>query len=224
MTARLFLALAMLAVLPAGCRDTGPPTIVKLEGATEVFSGDTAAYSCKAWDWYLEPIWFHWTASRGRVFEQAGGPTQTDSYARWAAPESAGPVVVRVAVVDLDSMVTRDSLVVRVKARTRTVINLDGLLKAGQVRTWTDSLSYGHRLRGWFEVDTGRVSFRLLDTGNYRRWAAGDSYAPLFEALQTQDDSVKAEVPASGRYHFMLDNRTGKLEQQFRLRLALTSP
>ncbi|MFO7676409.1 MAG: hypothetical protein R6X12_08855 [bacterium] len=218
-------ALLLLAFALGGCRrNTGPPTITAFEGPTEVNSGDTATFECRAWDWYLEPITFAWTASRGRVIEQATGPTVTYSVARWAAPESAGTAVVRVAVIDLDSMVTGESLAVRVKAVTRTVLNLDGLLKAGELRAWSDSLSYGHRVRGRFEVDTGRVTLRLLDAANYRRWAAGESHEPLFISEQAKFDSIKAMVPASGRHHVVLDNRSGKVDQQFQLRLVTISP
>jgi hypothetical protein len=222
---RQLAALLLLVLALGGCRrDTGPATIVKFAGPTEVNSGDTAAYECQAWDWYLEPIAFRWSASRGRVIEQAEGPTRTDSYARWVAPESAGAAVLGVAVIDLDSMFTRDSLVIRVRAVTRTVLSLDGMLKAGEFRAWNDSLSFGHRLRGRFEVDTGRVTLRLLDAENYRRWAAGESSVALFASEQARFDSILAMVPASGRYHTVLDNRSGKIDQQFQLRLVSTSP
>jgi len=214
----------LMMALAAGCRNTGPPTIVRVEGPVEVSSGDTAAYECQAWDWDSEPIRFYWTASRGEVFEQGDEPTRSMSYVRWAGPESAGPAVVRVAVVDLDSMVTRDSISVNVRVKSRTVLSADGLLKSGHTRTWSDSLSHGHRLSGWFDVDTGRVSFRLLDTSSYRRWAAGDSYEPLYEAVQVREDSLRLGVPSSGRHYIVLDNRSGKLDQQFRVRLTAVTP
>lgn len=214
----------LMAALPVGCRNTGPPTITKLEGPTEVPSGDTVDYESEAWDWYLEPIWFYWTASRGTVLEQSGGPTRTMGYARWAAPESAGPAVVGVVVVDLDSMIARDSILVSVRTKSRTVLSNDGLLKAGHVRTWSDSLSYGHRLTGWFDVDTGRVTFRLLDTLGFRRWSAGDSYEPLFESQLVRVDSLRVGVRGSGRHYMVLDNRSGKLDQEFRVRLTSTTP
>jgi len=216
--------LVLLAALAAGCRNTGPATIAKFEGPTEVNSGDTAEYVCDAWDWYLEPISFQWTASRGTLIEQAEGPTVTHSEARWAAPESSGTASVRVAVVDLDNEVTRDSVAVKVKKVTRTVINNQGVIKAGETHRWSDSLNFGHQLRGWVEVDTGTTSILLLDPANYQRWATGDTYEALFETIRVRKDSVSVGVTASGRYFFLLDNRAGKLAQDYQFRLFSTSP
>ena len=207
------------------CDYSGPPVIGSLEGESAVAAGDSVLYECRAWDrgeWEPNPIEYIWEATKGMIVPAR--QSYSRSQAMWYAPESSGKGWVKVRVSDKDGFVTSDSITVEVRQRTVSSLAADGAVKAGQYRLWHDSLRFGHLARGWVSVDTNDVSFRILDQPNYDRWRSGEQYEALFEIERVEEDSIIVDIATTGWYHLVLDNRPGKIEKRFTLRLVVKTP
>jgi len=214
--------LALLLLL--GCAEqTGPPTINYVRGDTLAAANDSVELESQAWDWGLAPIAFEWSSPRGRflqLFED-----RTRSVVRWYAPESSGSVTIRVLVSDLDRETATDSLRVTVRKTTTTLVNYQGAVKAGLFRDWPESLRVGHRVKGDFAFeDSAKLSFYVLEESDFQRWLARDSFGWLVARQSSPADTFSATVPTTGWYRAVVDNRAGKLDRNFTLRLSRTTP
>ncbi len=221
-TARNAVVLGLLCVA-VGCRETGPPTIVRVEGDTVVSANDSTTYECIAWDWDYAPIEFTWSSSRGALVVET--TTVSHSRIRWHAPDSSGPVLIGVVVTDLDGMTDSDSVLVSVAKVTTTLIDCVGAVKTEQYRRWSDGYRPGYAVEGSFSVeDSNQLAFLMLDAPNYSRWVAGQSCDPLVAIESAIESSFSTTIPTGGTYHVLMDNTQGNCDKGFRLRVRRTTP
>ena len=213
-------ALPILAFLVgSGCRrENQPPVISSIEGDTAVAANYSGEYHCSAWDWELRDITFKWSATMGSLVPD------TLSTVMWHSPESSGAAMLLVEVTDDSGLVTSGILAVRVYRDTSTAVDYRGAVKSASYRRWTDVYLRGGVLVGEFEVDTSLVSFLVLDDSSFGRWLGGEPYVPLLERSSVPDDTFTVEIPEYGTYHMVLDNRQGKMDLAFWIRVRWISP
>ncbi|UCG42264.1 MAG: hypothetical protein JSU73_10345 [candidate division WOR-3 bacterium] len=211
------LGVVLLALIPV-CTRIDRPYIWRLRGDTLVNALDSAEYECRAWTPGKQGVVYSWEVSRGRL------AWDYDSLVKWYTPETSGSVVMRLTAVNEWDLTDRDSLMIEVSPVTRTVLSYDGGVKALSYREWRDSLRAGYLLDGDFRVDTNTVSFFILDSTDRARWARNDSFHGLVSARLTEADSFEVVVRNTGWYSMIVDNRHGKIEKGFRVRVYKTTP
>jgi len=205
-------------LLVPGCTPSGPPVINRIWGDSLVPANDSTDYVCDAWDWGLKPIKYAWSCDRG------GLGWDSANWVRWYSPESSGPALIRAWVTDLDSNVTRDSVVVEVQPVTSLVISYSGAVKANDFRSWRDSLRIGYEIRGTFATDSG-VSFLVVDDSNFQRWLGRQNFEALVRLERIEVlDSFDTTVSSTGWYNLVVDNRSEKRDRTFGLFAQKTSP
>lgn len=222
---RRFLLAPVLAVgFLSGCTEqSGPPVISALEGDTVVSAGDTAEYTCSAWDWGLKPIAVHWSTASGRFLPDTG-PDAT-----WFAPGYSGAVRLRVSVSDEEGFVTPGSLDVRVRRDTAALVSEEGGVKAGSYRRWSWPFGPGFELYGQFAMaeTAPSVTLLVLDDANLGRWQAGEPFEYLALRVSNPDpapDTFRAFGVSTGRCHLLLDSRSSAEDRCYRLTVNRITP
>lgn len=196
----------MLALVLLSCGTTAPnqpPEISGFGGPAYLSAGDSAVYSCYATDPEEQSLTFHWSCTRDTLRWNWG---QT---VRWVAPDSADTARFTVAVVDDSGRGVEDSFAVVVLRDTSDVLWWDGAVRAGAYRAWPCSLRVNHTIAGRSRTvaDTiGDVYFAILDEQNFENWVAGLPSLALYRKLAFRADSFAVTVPATDRYHILVDN------------------
>jgi hypothetical protein len=201
---RTLVPLAACLLLACGTRAPNePPEIHAVNGARFVSAGDSAEYTCAASDPEGQDLTFRWVSTRDTLRWNWGDRV------RWVAPDSADTARLTVTVIDESLFATEESIKVVVLRDTVDILWWDGAVRGGTYREWPCSLRVNHTIAGRSRTvadSIGDVYFAILDEANFGNWTAGEPSVALFRRLAYRADSFAVVVPATGRYHIVVDN------------------
>jgi hypothetical protein len=206
-------------VIFSGCPlNPGPPVIKEVRIWGKLEARDSVWFKCEMESFGKGGLKFVWSCLRGRFADSVA-----DSV-KWFAPDSSGSTLIKVKVTDQQGGTAADSLLIVVKPLTKSFINWDGAVKAGDFTFFFDSCWAGYRLRGNVSSDTGNVFLIFLDSLNFQKWHRGEQYQyrirqPAYRASQFYDT-----IPVTGVYYLVLDNTRNFQDCSFQVNIQLTSP
>ncbi|MEO0079983.1 MAG: hypothetical protein ABIK44_04840 [candidate division WOR-3 bacterium] len=211
------IALLLLTGL-TGCRRSMAPVLWKIEGDTVVTVGDSGKYQCYVWSPRGPAIDYRWECTGGRFAWDWGNIT------KWYAPESSGKAVLRITVSDTFGASDTDSLVVRVRPLSRTLVNWSGAVKARAYQFFADTIRIGYRLKGQSDSDTTSVYLLLMNHSNFELWRQGQPAEFLEQRPLFVRTPFWETIPATDRYYFVIDNTRSFRDVNFWLSVTGTSP
>jgi hypothetical protein len=203
---RVIVLLSIAGLVGLSCQETPAenhaPTITALELPASVNAGTDATFSCAASDPDGDALSYNWTCSSGSL------QSTTGSAVNWTSPETSGTATIAVVVRDGSGASDSSSGTVTVDPVVATLIDWDGVVQAYGVQPWHINVPAGYTLSGSFSADGQDITFLVLDQANYQKWGFPDStYDGLVVVDSSAGSSFSAVVPATGLYHFILDNQ-----------------
>ena len=219
---RAFLRAAMVTLImlsAVGCQQPkDAPVISSIDGSRSVQARDSAVYTCNATDPDSKLLSYSWSQENGRLGWDWGETV------RWFAPESSGRGVIRVIVMDEDGLTASDSISVTVRAETTGVLFWDASVKAGDFRSWSDTVRAGYELYGYCGSDEGEILLTVMDDSNFTKWVAGKDAVRLLDQRPYDDHTFSLRISAFGLYHVIMDNRLGTKDYNYYLNVWKAGP
>ena len=201
---RILLVLTVGGLIGLSCTKSTPnrpPTITSLDLPDSVNASSDDTLNCVASDPDGGAISYNWTCSAGSIVPRTGAMVV------WYAPESSGTATITVTVVDDSGASDTASGTAVVTPDTTTIFDWYGTVAAGDIELLTRShITAGYTVSGSFSVVAHRMSFLVLDSSNYASWRFNQSYNAVVEVDTSAGSNFSAVIPATGAYHFILDN------------------
>jgi hypothetical protein len=209
--------LLLLAV--AGCpQPKEPPIVSAIYGSRSVEAGDSDYYTCDVSDPAFKQLSYSWSQAGGRLGWDWGKTV------RWFAPESSGDGVIRVTVTDGNGLSASDSVIVMVRAETTGVLFWDASVKAGDFRSWSDTVRSNYKLYGYCDSDEGEIYLMVMDDTNFNKWVAGEPATWLLQCTTYSTHTFSISIPALGLYHLIIDNTRGVKDYSYWLNVWKAGP
>jgi hypothetical protein len=212
-------AAALLLLAVAGCPQPKElPVISSIDGSRSVEARDSVDYTCDVSGPDLKQLSYSWSQEGGRLGWDWGKTI------RWFAPESSGDGVVRVTVTDADGLAASDSIAVMVRAETTGVLFWEASVKAGDFRSWSDTVRNGYEIYGYCGSDEGEIYFMVMDDTNFTKWVAGEPAAWLLQCTTYSTHTFSVTIRALGLYHLVIDNTRGAEDYSYWLNVWKSGP
>jgi hypothetical protein len=146
---------------------------------------------------------------------------------RWIATDTADTARFVVTVTDDSGLAVVESTTVWVMRDSVEMLYWDGAVRAGDHRSWWDSVEARHTIAGSSTTvadSIGDVYLLIFSEAEYQNWLSGGSPHPLLQRIAYKADSFAVMVPATDQYRIVIDNSERTEDYNFWLRVLKISP
>jgi len=204
----------------AGCpQPKEAPVISSIDGSRSVEARDSVDYTCNASDPDWKQLSYSWSQQGGRLGWNWGETV------RWFAPGLSSKGALWVTVTDEDGLAAVDIFTITVRAETVGVLFWDAAVKAGDYRSWSDTVRAGYKMYGYCGSDSGKLFLMVMDDTNFTKWVAGQSAVPLLRDTASDEGSTfSVRIGTLGLYHIIMDNTKGASDYNYYLNVWKAGP